>query len=288
MWDGRAGDGRRVLLHAEQGFGDTLQLIRYAAMVAARGAQVIVECQPPLKMLFKRIEGNWEVVGRGEALPSFDAHCPLMSLPYVFGTRVETIPTAVPYLTASPAKVERWRERLREVDDGGVSGSGQRPRLKVGLVWAGGNRPEHPDFNRIDLVRSLSLNRFAPFSEISGVAFVSLQKGPAGAQAASPPRGLMLFDWTGELEDFDDTAALVEALDLIITVDTAVAHLAGALGKPTWLVHRFATCWRWGLEGENAPWYPTMRIFRQAEPGDWDSVIQRVAVELQELVEARN
>jgi Tfp pilus assembly protein PilF len=287
MWDGGSVDGLRVLLHAEQGLGDTLQFVRYAAMVAARGALVIIECQPPLKTLLQSLEGNFQIVARGEPLPSFDVHCPLMSLPYVLGTRVETIPLTIPYLAADPAKTGYWRVRLKKLDQHDVSVSRQDSMLKVGLVWAGGNRPDMPDFNRIDLIRSLNLNRFSPFSEIPGVAFVSLQKGPAAAQASEPPRGLTLFDWTDELEDFADTAALVEALDLVITVDTAVAHLAGALGKPTWLLHRYATCWRWGLEGESAPWYPSIRIFRQPIAGEWESVFQRATAELRRLVNER-
>lgn len=286
MWEGRSLEGSTILLHAEQGFGDTLHFVRYAPMVAARGGRVVVECQPPLKTLVESVAGVSQVIAHGDALPAFDWHCPLMSLPRVFATRVETIPGATPYLAAEATRIAQWRERLRKVvERGGEEMSlARRGAWKVGLVWAAGMRPEQQDFHRVQRLRSLSLRGLAPLGKVPGVIFVSLQKGPAAMEARTLPAGMTLFDWTEELHDFADTAALVEALDLVITVDTAVAHLAGALGKPVWLMNRFAACWRWMLQREDSPWYPTMRIFRQPKAGDWDSVAQRVAEDLERSV----
>lgn len=216
--------------------------------------------------------GVAEIVTKGEPLPEFELHSPMMSLPMVFGTRVETIPGAVPYLHADSAKAARWRERLESE----MWRQGQRNNLKVGLVWAGGVRAYQLNADRIDRRRSLLLSQLAPLAKVPGVVFVSLQKGVPAAQAQASPEGMTLLDWNDELRDFADTAALVQCLDLVICVDTAVAHLAGALGKPVWLLNRFDTCWRWLLEREDSPWYPTMRVFRQPKFGDWPSVIAQV------------
>jgi hypothetical protein len=167
-------------------------------------------------------------------------------------------------LSADPAKVAAWRQRVADL-----------PGLRVGLVWAGGSRPDQPAANRIDRRRSVTLAHFAPLGGLEGVSFVSLQKGEAAVQTRSPP-GLLVHDWTDELADFADTAALTEALDLVISVDTSVAHLAGALGKPVWLLNRFDSCWRWLFDRNDTPWYPTMRLFRQAVGGDWKSVFSDI------------
>jgi tetratricopeptide (TPR) repeat protein len=272
QWNGGDIEGRTILLHADQGLGDTLQFVRYAPLVVARGACVIIECQPELKTLLTGMEGVSQVIGRGEPLPAFGLHCPIMSLPLAFGTHPENIPATIPYLRSDVQKTDAWRKRLEH-----------KAALKVGLVWAGAPRPENRAANRTDRRRSISLSQLAPLGGVSGVIFVSLQKGSPAAQAKSPPGGMTLEDWTDELHDFADTAALVSALDLVISVDTSVAHLAGALGKPVWLLNRFDTCWRWMMEREDTPWYPTMRIFRQPEAGDWDSVIVRVVEALAEF-----
>ena len=182
------------------------------------------------------------------------------------GTVLETLPGEAPYLRADPQRVAVWRRRMA-----GLNG------LRVGLVWAG-----DPTMGA-DRRRSVSLEHFASFAGIPGVSFVSLQKAPAAAQAKAPPPGMVLHDWTDELADFGDTAALIEALDLVIGVDTAVVHLAGALGRPVWLLNRFDRCWRWLLNREDSPWYPTLRQFHQAAPGDWNSAIARASSELQKL-----
>jgi Flp pilus assembly protein TadD len=261
QWDGSDLAGRTILLHAEQGFGDTIQLIRYVPLVASRRGKVILQCGPELQRLLGRTTGIARWVGPGGDLPPFDIHCPLLSLPRAFGTTLQSIPQAVPYLQADAEGVERWRRELAA--DGG--------RFRVGLAWAG--RPTH----RNDRNRSLSLSTLAPLAQARGMTFYSLQKGEAGKQAANPPAGLELVDWTAELNDFADTAALIANLDLVISVDTAVVHLAGAMAKPAWTLLPFVPDWRWLLEREDSPWYPTMRLFRQPSRGDWGSVIARVA-----------
>ena len=273
-WQGEALAGKRLLLWAEQGLGDTLQFIRYASLAAAAGATVWVEVQPPLVGLLRSVAGASEVHAFGEGPDRWDFHCPLMSLPYRFATTLETIPAAVPYLTADASAVARWRERLAAL-----------PGLKVGLVWAGGARPGRVDLEAIDARRSLKLAALAPLAAVPGVQLVSLQKGPAAAEVAQAP--FSLVDWSDEWQNFADTAALVEALDLVISVDTAVAHLAGALGRPVWMLNRLDTCWRWLLERNDTPWYPSMRLFRQRESGAWDEVIAGLVTALSAQVAGR-
>jgi hypothetical protein len=263
-WDGRECHDRIVLLHAEQGFGDALQFCRYVPLVAAR-ARVLLEVPRPLLRLLSGLEGVEQIVAEGDKLPSFDFCAPLMSLPHVFGTELETIPARTPYLAAPPARVAAWRERLAAL-----------PRRRIGLVWAGNPRPHQPEANAVDRRRSTSLDRFAPLAEVPGVSFVSLQKGAAAVQSRTPPSGMVVHDWTEELVDFAETAALVEALDLVISVDTSVVHLVGALGKEIWMLNRFDGCWRWLLDRTDSPWYPTLRQFRQRRPGDWDGVISDI------------
>jgi tetratricopeptide (TPR) repeat protein len=251
----------RILLHAEQGFGDTLQFCRYASLVADRGIDLVLEVQPTLVTLLGRLDPRITVLAQGEPLPAFDAHAPLMSLPLIFGTDLGTIPSAAGYLTADPTAVESWRHRL--------------PARSVGVVWAGSPRGHDPDLRAADQRRSLRLDQLAPLAEIPGIAFVSLQKGEAATQ--TPPAGMTLLDHAEKLTDFAATAALVSALDLVVTVDTAVAHLAGALGVPVWVLNRFDTCWRWLLDREDSPWYASLRLFRQPSPGVWDDAIGELA-----------
>jgi tetratricopeptide (TPR) repeat protein len=259
---------KTIRLYAEQGLGDTLQFARYAPLVAARGARVLLEVQAPLVRLLKGMPGIDGIFKRGDALPPHDYSCPLLSLPFAFGTRVETIPGEVPYLRSDPVLTAAWRERLA-----GLAG----PR--VGLAWAG--NPKNTDFDRR---RSITLKHFRYLAELPEISLVSLQKGEAAAQTEAPPPGLMIHDWTSELRDFADTAALVEGLDLVISVDTAVAHLAGALGKPVWLLNRFDSCWRWLIGRDDSPWYPTLRQFRQSEPGNWDGVMTDLKAALARFV----
>jgi len=275
VWRGEEVAGKTVLLHAEQGFGDTLHFVRYAPMVAARGARVVLEVPGPLRRLLDRTPGVERVITQGEPRPEYDAHCPLLSLPLAFGTRLETIPADMPYLHADPAAVERWRAKL---EGAGLEGGGA---LRVGLVWAGNPRRNAINAHAIDRRRSMRLAQFAPLAGVPGVRFYSLQKGEETApQAKAPPAGMDLVDLMDEVGDFDDTAALIANLDLVIGVDTSVIHLAGGLGKPVWMLSRYDACWRWLAEREDSPWYPTMRIFRQPQPGAWAPVVERLADEL--------
>jgi tetratricopeptide (TPR) repeat protein len=265
--------GRTILLHAEQGLGDTLQFCRYAPLLAARGARVVLETQQPLQRLLTTLQGVERIVARGDALGAFDLQCPLMSLPLAFGTTPETIPAAVPYLHADPRVAARWRARLAAL-----------PGVKIGLVWAGNPRSFNWIAAEMDRRRSITLARFAPLALVGGISLISLQKDAAGAQAREPPSGMTIHDWTDELTDFADTAALVQTLDLVIGVDTSVVHVAGALGKPVWILNRYGACWRWLRERSDTPWYPTARLFRQPRAGDWAAVMAQVCGALPEFV----
>jgi tetratricopeptide (TPR) repeat protein len=260
LWEGRPLEGRTILLHAEQGLGDAIQFIRYLPLVEQRGGRLVILCHTQLQRLFQANAGRWQVVTQAQPLPAFDLHCPLVSLPRVFGTNLGNIPKESPYLHADAEEARKWQDRLAK----------HSPLVKVGLVWAG--RPAHTN----DRNRSMKLARLAPLGQAPGVRFFSLQKGEAAAEAKTPPLGMELVDWTQELKDFADTAALIANLDLVIAVDTAVAHLAGAMGKPVWTLLPFVPDWRWMLQRQDSPWYPTMRLFRQPCRGDWDSVIARV------------
>jgi tetratricopeptide (TPR) repeat protein len=266
QWAGEDLAGRRVLLYAEQGIGDTIQFARYVPMVAQRGGRIILECQAPLVRLLRPLNGVEQIILPNQPPPPIDTHCPLMTLPLVFGTTLETIPSQVPYLHADAALVRHWRQRVGKLDG----------KLKIGLNWAG-----NPD-QKGDRHRSTTLSTLGPLAAVGDAVFVSLHKGTAGGQATKPPRGLKLVDWTAELNDFADTSALIENLDLVITTDTSVPHLAGALGKPVWTLLPFAADWRWMLRREDSPWYPTMRLFRQKKPWDWAEVVRRVAQALGE------
>lgn len=269
IWDGRALPGGTILLHAEQGLGDTLQFARYAQLVAQRCTQVVLECQPELKDLMRGVAGVQRVIGQGEALPAFAAHAPLMSLPGIFRTTLDSVPWNGPYVHADSRHVALWRDAVRE----------QATCVKVGLVWAG--RPQQWD----DRKRSVSLAMLAPLA-LDGIAFYSLQKGEAAAQAASPPAGMRLVDLSARIRDFSDTAALASLLDLVITIDTSVAHLGGAMGVPTWVLTAHAPDWRYHLGRADNPWYPSMRLFRQERDGDWSGAIAEAATALARLVRA--
>jgi tetratricopeptide (TPR) repeat protein len=270
VWEGEDIAGKTILLHCEQGLGDTLQFIRYAPLVAARGARVVVRCQTLLERLFKSgVEGISAAVGGKKPLPPFDTYRMMLSLPLVFGTTVDTIPARVPYIKADPALAGAWRKRI-----------GSTQALKVGLVWGSDSK------NRVR-GRDCPLVNFAPMAKLAEVRFYSMQFGAPAAQAKSPPPGMKLTDWTGDIADFADTAALMENLDLVISVCTASAHLAGAMGKPTWLLLRHQGDWRWLREREDSPWYPTLRIFRQPSPGDWRPVMEQAAAALAALRDGR-
>jgi len=268
-WQGEPLANKRLLLLAEQGFGDTLQFIRYVPMLARQGCEVMLACPPGLERLMRTVEGLSAASAHPSSLPRADFQVPLMSLPYRCGTQPDTIPANLPYLHTAPADRARWAGRL-----------GDRPGKRIGLVWAGAPRPELPWAHETDRRRSLPLAVLAPLGQVAGIRLISLQKGPPAAQLASAPVGLAVEDYMDAVEDFADTAALVANLDLVIAADTAVAHLAGALGVPVWLLSRFDGCWRWMLDRDDSPWYPGLRLYRQPRPGDWTSVVAEVAADL--------
>jgi hypothetical protein len=262
--------GKTILLHAEQGFGDTLQFCRCVPLVAELGARVILEVPKPLRTLMGTLPCMVQIVSQGGPLPEFDLHCPLLSLPLAFETRIETIPAQIPYLTVPDDKRSAWRDRL-----------GRHERLRVGLVWSGDPRKHQSNANRGDRRRSIRFDQLAPVLDVAGCEFYSLQKGEdAVAQLRESALRDRVIDWTDDFHDFADTAALVGNLDLVITIDTSVAHLAGALGKPFWLLNRYDTCWRWLLDRDDSPWYAAARLFRQDETRVWDSTIARVRAAL--------
>lgn len=262
LWNGADIKGKTILLHAEEGFGDTLQFIRYAPLVVQRGANVIVESQKELTRLLRNMKGLIDVISHDEELPRFDTHCPMMSLPRVFGTTPDNIPSQVPYLHADTESADKWKLKLQNVDS----------RLKIGMVWSGGGLPFR---------KSCHLGLFSPLARLQDITLYSLQKGAPAKQSKDAPEGMRLLDYTDELHDFFDTAALIENLDLVIAVDTAVAHLAGAMGKPVWTLLPFVPDWRWLLDREDCPWYPTMRLFRQPALGDWKNVVRKISDSLQ-------
>ena len=263
-WRGEHLGGKRLLVWMEEGMGDCLMTMRYLPKLAEKGAgKVLVLADPALARLARTFPAVGEITSRVDelSLDSFDLHCPMMSLPYAFGTRADTIPDAVPYLSVPNGMRETWSGRLSET---------KRPR--VGLAWSG-----NKNYGR-DALRSLSFRQMEPLMGVSGAGFVSLQKG--GAATELRQSDWPILDRMNECEDFLDTAALIANLDLVVSVDTSVAHLAGALGKPVWLLNRFESEWRWQLRREDSPWYPTMRIFNQPALGDWDSVLEKVAGQL--------
>jgi tetratricopeptide (TPR) repeat protein len=265
--------GKTLLIYLEQGLGDVIQFCRYAPLAAKAGARVIVEVQPSLTTLMATLPGVSQVVSEQEKLPDHDFCCPMMSLPLAFRTTVATIPADVPYLLADAGRASEWKARLT-----GLHGR------RIGLAWGAGSRLGDSELVALENRKTIPLSALAPLAAVAGCEFVSLQLGPAAAQAASPPPGMVIHDLTAHIGDFADTAALMENLDLVISVCTSTAHLAGALGKPVWLLNRFDTDWRWFLNRGDSPWYPTMRIFRQSQPGDWTSVVQSVTDALRQFL----
>lgn len=265
-WQGAPLDGRTLLLFAEYGIGDALQFVRYIDRVRMMGGPVVLQVQPAIAPLLRCLEGV-TVVPRGAPLPPFDLQAPLMDLPRIFGTTLETIPAEVPYLAADPIKMAAWRNVL-----------GRAPSLKVGVVWAG--NPRHKG----DRQRSLTAQAVLPRLVMPGVQLYSLQKEPRPDDALGLAElGTDVIDLAPLLSDFAETAAAVAALDLVISVDTSVAHLAGALGRPVWVLLPYALDWRWLRDRADSPWYPTMRLFRQEKPMAWDGVLARTAGELARL-----
>jgi hypothetical protein len=259
-WAGESLAGKKLLLQSEQGFGDTIMFARFAPLLADRGAEVIFSCPQPLHRLMRSLKGVSWLLTDGDALPTFDLHSPLMSLGNCLSITADNIPANVPYLRADASLIEKWKAKL----------AGGTERFRVGLVWAG--RAGHAN----DRNRSIDPTHLAPLGDVAGVEFVSLQKD---SNDSDKPLS-SLSDYSKELTDFAETAALIESLDLVISIDSAVAHLAGALGRPVWMLLPNVPDWRWMLDRDDSPWYPTMKLFRQPADRDWKSVIARVKNQL--------
>jgi tetratricopeptide (TPR) repeat protein len=261
---------KTILLHADQGLGDTLLACRYLPNFAPLAAKVILEVQPPLKSLLRGFQGVSTLIGRGEAIPGFDVHCPLMSLPLAFKTTIETIPSTVPYVTVPKNAIERWRPKL------------STQKLKVGIAWAG-----NPNFDG-DRDRSILLKNILPVTQIDGIRYFSLQKDLRDGDDELLDANPCIVRTDKEINDFEDTAAIIMSLDLVISSDTSVVNLAGALGRPVWVLLPFRSDWRWLLDRDDTPWYRTARLFRQANVGDWTAVLDDVRVALRELLDHRS
>jgi tetratricopeptide (TPR) repeat protein len=267
LWLGEYPLGRKtILLHAEQGLGDTIMFARYAPLLARAGARVVLEVQRELGGLLAGLDGV-TVVARGEPLPAFDVHCPLGSLPLALKTTLESVPAEVPYLRGEPERVAAWRARMEAL-----------PGKRVALAWAG--NPSHVN----DRNRSVPLARLAPLLATPGVTFIGVQRDipERDRDVRTAPETLSQFG--SEFSDFSDSSALISSCDLVVSVDTAVAHLAAAMGRPTWILLPFWPDWRWTLSGETSPWYPQARLLRQPRHGDWDSVIARARAEIEAFV----
>jgi len=251
--------------------------VRYVPMVAdrvgaKRGGRVILGCQQSLARLLGQVPGVDQIVAGSAQTPRFDVHCRLLSLPMALGTDLGSIPAPVPYLRADAELSRAWAEKMGART--GATGT-KAAEIRVGLTWAGSSGYAH------DYKRSLVLSQLASLAEIPGVVLYSIQKGAGAEQAAGA--GMKLIDFTGDLNDFADTAALIDNLDLVVSVDTSVAHLAGAMGKPTWILLPYSPDWRWMLGREDSPWYLTARLFRQPKPGDWGTVVKQVVERLQDF-----
>ena len=271
-WNGMCIPNGRLLLVGDQGYGDTIQFARYIGMAAQRVQEVVLGCSAEMGPLLRDIPGVTQYCHRWNDVPGHAAHCRLSSLPYLFHTKPDTIPAEIPYLKADPARVAAWRDRLNSLLPAGIR--------RIGLAWTG--RPTHPNDRR----RSVPLARLLPLADAGPATFVSLQKPMPTSDLESMAQFPGMIDLSNDLTDFGETAALMENLDLIVTVDTAMGHLAGALGKPVWIMIPKAADWRWMLGRSDSPWYPSARLFRQDRPGDWDSVMESVRSALaRELVQ---
>lgn len=269
QWKGENGHGKTLFIYSEQGFGDTIQFCRYAAMAKEKGFRVLLQVQKPLTRLMESLQGIDAIVTKAQ-IHDFDFQCPMMSLPLAFQTDLDSIPSPGPYLFASNEDILFWKSKMAA-----ISG------FRIGLVWSGQNRRQFSDFGLSHKQRSMPGEFFLPLMDMEGVHLFNLQKdGPP------PPATLKMTNYMDACHDFADTAALIMNLDLVITVDTAVAHLAGALGRPAWVLNRFSGCWRWLRGRDETPWYPTMRLFTQTAPMDWTGVLDRVMLALEKKLDA--
>ncbi len=260
-WDGSPLDGRTILLHTEQGLGDTLQFVRYAPLVKRLGGNVLLECPTELQRLLKNCAGVAEILEAGASMPHFDVQASLLSLPAILKTTLASVPATIPYLYADAALVESWRTELRQ-----YSG------FRIGIIWQGNPKFGLPEYRAVDKSRSFALSNFEPLARLQGAQLFSLQKGYGREQLPACQSRFGIVDLSDRLGDFMDTAAAMMNLDLIISLESAPAHLAGALGRSVWTVLPYAGCWRWLQNRDDSPWYPTMRLFRQSTPGNWGEV----------------
>ena len=266
-WDGSPLQGKTIFIYSEQGFGDSILFGRYVPLLAQNGATVILETPPELLALFQSLKGVEQLVPAGQAPPKFDVYSSIVSLPLHFGTTPTNVPADIPYLSADSARIDRWRNEILAHAHGS--------ELRVGLVWGGSKTARH------DAQRSLTLGDFSHLAQIPDVRWYSLQFGPDAQQLAQPTHGMQIVD-LGQKNDFADSAAAMASLDLVICVDTSAAHVAGATGRPVWMLEPFLPYWPWGIEGNTTPWYPTMRIFRQPALDNWDGVMTSVAEALRQ------
>ena len=274
----RPNDG--LLLYGEQGFGDVLQFMRYAsvAKMLAWHGRVYLEVRHPITRIAQTLHSVDGIISFGDKIPENVTTCaPIGSLPRLLWPITDKIPSRCPYIYADAHRASVWKERLNDLPSG----------IKIGLCWAGMNRGHIAALTAIDSRRSMTLQDFAPLAKVPGISWVSLQTGSPLDQIKEPPSGMTIGEWSSDLYDFYDTAALVECLDLVITVDTAVAHLAGAMGKEVWMLSRFDGCWRWGHDKETTQWYPSMKIYNQKKAGDWAEVVERVAHDLRNRVQRK-
>jgi hypothetical protein len=273
-WRGEEAPDKTLLVRAEQGLGDVLQFIRFIPLLKPRVGRLLFECQPSLTRLLRNFSGIDEIYSRNADLSPpdvpYDVDSPLLSLPGILEVTLDSIPADAPYILPEKERVEEWKQRMPQ----------EAGQLKIGIVWAG-----HVG-HKGNTKRSTSLLSWAPLAGIRGVTFFSLQVGEAGAEAQNPPPGMNLVDLTDSIADFADTAAFLSLLDMVISVDTAVAHLAGAMATPVWTLLPFAPDWRWLLGKRDTPWYPTMRLFRQRVPGDWKGVFEAVARDLRGVTDS--
>ncbi|MBS1102419.1 tetratricopeptide repeat protein [Gluconobacter sp. Dm-62] len=277
QWEGEDLQGKTILIHHEQGYGDTLQFIRLAPLLKMRGATVVVQVPIPLVRILERVEGIDQVVSTLDPVLHLDVHCPMVGLPL----RLKITPTTAPgcpYLSVSTEEQERQGGALRR----SLLENMQQPDLIVGLVWSGDPRPHDPVATQVDRRRSVKLEKLAPLMDVDGIRFVSFQLGMPRHQIAET--GLPVIEVTDGIVDFADTAARLYGVDLLISVDTSMVHLAGGLGLPVWMLSRYDACWRWGENGTTTPWYPSMRIFRQSGLGDWDTPVAEIAGMLRQFV----
>jgi tetratricopeptide (TPR) repeat protein len=284
QWKGEDLTNKSILIYGEQGFGDVIQFARYVRIVAQRfpRAKIIVETKQPVKRLLETIPEVYAVINFGEKVPEVDYIIPMMSLPNLFTPTISSISSSEREFYVKRDDVEAWDTRLQPLYE-----KCQNAVLKVGICWAGMGRTGQPLAMKIDNLRSVTLDAFSPLAKIPGIAWISLQKGAPASQIQKPPSGMTIGDFTEDMYDFYETACAIENCDLVISVDTAVVHVAASIGKPTWMLSRWDGCWRWFGDREDSPWYPSLRQFVQPAAHDWDGLMANVAVELKKLVQSK-